>query len=615
MRAYCLIVTFVLSPPSRAARSRRRAGSLLLVAALGLSGCGVFGSDGPDEVASAFVAAFAEGDTARAAELTDSPDAARRGLDAVRSALEPQGMDAEVVAVRERGETAEVAYELSWRWARDRRWEYEGRATLRSVGGEWSVNWQPSVVHPRLGQGETVALRTDPPALAPVLDRDGAELLRPDKVVSVLLHPDEAGEQLDDVVAALGQALEPLDAGISERSITRGLEETEDGEPYVVAALRSADYGAVEEEIYELPGVRFTSRQRLLSPDRDLGSQLVPAIRAAVAEQVEGKAGWRVVTLGPQGAEVDQLHRTPPEPAEAVRSTVSLRAQQSAEAALADVDGAGAIVALRPDSGDILAVAQNEDADDEGAIALTGRYPPGSTFKIVTAAAALDEGLVSVDEKVDCPATTVIENRLIPNDGEFELGTVPFRTAFAQSCNTTFAHLATDLPAESVTEAALRLGIGADFVVPGITTVTGSAEPGDGVVARAEAGFGQGTMLASPFGMALVAATVAHGSTPVPTLLDGARTEATVRGEAPPAGVVDSLRELMRAVVTDGSAAALRDLGDVHGKTGTAQYGDGSRAHGWFVGYRDDVAFAVLLVGADSSGPAVSVAGEFLRGL
>ncbi len=314
------------------------------------------------------------------------------------------------------------------------------------------------------------------------------------------------------------------------------------------------------------------------------------------------------------GAEVASVHRVEARPAEAARTTLSLSAQRVAERALDERDEPGALVAVRPSTGELLAVAQNEPASAEGAIALTGRYPPGSTFKIATAAAALKRG-TAVDTRVECPATTVIEGRRIPNDEEFELGTVPLREAFAHSCNTTFAHLATEIPPEELTRTALSLGIGADYVVPGITTVTGSAEPGQEIVQRAEAGFGQGTMLASPFGMALTSATVAHGRTPVPSLLRDADTEVTKAGEPLPDDVIAGLREMMRAVVTEGSATELRDLPGVHGKTGTAQYGDGTEAHGWFTGYQDDVAFAVLLVGAGSSTPAVGVTHDFLAGL
>ena len=69
---------------------------------------------------------------------------------------------------------------------------------------------------------------------------------------------------------------------------------------------------------------------------------------------------------------------------------------------------------------------------------------------------------------------------------------------------------------------------------------------------------------------------------------------------------------MMRAVVTEGTATRLAGLGEVFGKTGTAEYTDDGRAHGWFVGYRGDLAFAVLVVDGGSSAPAVEIAARFL---
>jgi len=79
--------------------------------------------------------------------------------------------------------------------------------------------------------------------------------------------------------------------------------------------------------------------------------------------------------------------------------------------------------------------------------------------------------------------------------------------------------------------------------------------------------------------------------------------------------VLDTLRGMMREVVLAGTATGLRDLADVRGKTGTAQYGDGTHSHGWFVGYAGDLAFAVLLTDAGSSKPAVQAAHRFLTGI
>ena len=130
---------------------------------------------------------------------------------------------------------------------------------------------------------------------------------------------------------------------------------------------------------------------------------------------------------------------------------------------------------------------------------------------------------------------------------------------------------------------------------------------------RAENGFGQGQVLASPLGMALVAATVARGAAGGARSWSAAAPPRCVRpAQAPDPAALDQLRPMMRAVVTEGTATRLAGLGEVFGKTGTAEYTDDGRAHGWFVGYRGDLAFAVLVVDGGSSAVAVEVAHRFL---
>ena len=98
----------------------------------------------------------------------------------------------------------------------------------------------------------------------------------------------------------------------------------------------------------------------------------------------------------------------------------------------------------------------------------------------------------------------------------------------------------------------------------------------------------------------------------VPQLLPGRATEVTKPATAPDPAALDQVRAMMCAA-TEGTATALNGLGEVRGKTGTAEFtNDGSRAHGWFVGYRGDLAFAVLVVDGGTSEPAVATAGRFL---
>ncbi|GAA1289474.1 penicillin-binding transpeptidase domain-containing protein [Saccharothrix xinjiangensis] len=344
----------------------------------------------------------------------------------------------------------------------------------------------------------------------------------------------------------------------------------------------------------------------------DFAPLVMGTVRQAVGP-LTGTPGWRVAVVDAAGAPVSVLQEQEPQVARSMTVTLDPKVQAAAQAAVDQVGQAAAVVALQKD-GEVLAVAQNAPADGVGRIALENWFEPGSTFKVVTAAAALAGGSARVDTPVACPGKATIGTRQITNDDSFDLGTVPLHRAFAASCNTSFSRLAADLPADALPNAAAYFGLMSDFTVAGITTNTGKVVPAESVAERVEAGIGQGDVLATPFGMALVAATVANGRTPVPQLIRGIPTE----GQAPaalPGGITSALRSMMGEVVTSGTAQELAGFGGVRGKTGTAQFGDGARAHGWFVGYRGDLAFAVLVVGGGSSKVAVSTTASFLSGL
>ncbi|HEV8555026.1 MAG TPA: penicillin-binding transpeptidase domain-containing protein [Actinophytocola sp.] len=569
---------------------------------------------GPDAAADQFLAAFAGGDVGTASGQTDSPDSAKKTMDKVRESLKPAAVKTELGKVDTQEGTAKAAFTITWDLGSNRKWSYQGQLELRSENDQWKVHWAPSLIHPKLAAQQSISVQVQQPLLAPVLDRDGVPLLQPDRVVSVLFEPKKAGDAAG-VAGKLAAALSGFDPTITQRSIVDGSAAAPD-QPYQVAALRQADYDSVKPDIYDLPGVRFTSGPRLLAVDKKLAPALLPGVRRYVEGQVAGLSGWRVVTVDGAGAEVEELYSKPAEPAKAVNATLSTKIQSAAQAALNGVPTSAMIVAIQPSTGELLAVAQNPAADKEGPIALMGRYAPGSTFKIATSVAALESGKVNADTPVGCPGTITIDGRVIPNSNKFDKGTIPMHSAFAFSCNTTFASLAVDLPADALSGAAKKLGIGMDFVVPGITTVTGSVPPATGKTERAEDGFGQGKVVATPFGMALAAATVASGSTPTPSLLRGAETKVNGAGAQPiGAPVLDAVRAMMREVVTTGTATALGSLGDVRGKTGTAQFGDGTHSHGWFAGYRGDLAFAVLITDAGESSKAVQATARFLSAL
>ncbi|MGY6651263.1 penicillin-binding transpeptidase domain-containing protein [Amycolatopsis sp. TRM77291] len=339
------------------------------------------------------------------------------------------------------------------------------------------------------------------------------------------------------------------------------------------------------------------------------------ALSKVASEQNGGTGTPATVTVSrvdASGKPVETLFGQATETGEPLTSTLSVASQTAAQKAVDGFQGPAIIVAMKT-SGELLAVAQNGAAGNQPK-ALNGLYSPGSAFKIATATAALQQGGVTADSPLACPGSEQIGTRTLKNDNGFDLGTVSLKTAFAASCNTTFGRLADQLPADGLAKAASQFGLNADFEIPGLATETGKVEPSAGGDEQVEAGIGQGRVQVSPLGAALMAATVATGKPVVPKLWQGLETKVNAGYQAPPAGVLNQVRAMMREVCTTGTAKALKGSGAVFGKTGTAQFGSGADANGWFVGYRGDVAFAVMLEGSNDSKPAVQLAAKFLAG-
>src|SRR5207302_7839242 len=135
--------------------------------------------------------------------------------------------------------------------------------------------------------------------------------------------------------------------------------------------------------------------------------------------------------------------------------------------------------------------------------ALVGRYPPGSSFKVVTTAALLQAGLTP-STVVPCPPSAVVGGKPFTNfEGEAP-GAVSFVTDFARSCNTAFVGLSGRLTGQSLGDAARTFGFGTKWSLPLASSSGQFTVPGDAAELAADA-IGQGKVLASPLGMALVA--------------------------------------------------------------------------------------------------------------
>ena len=566
---------------------------------------------GPEPTAQAFFAALAKGDTASAAGLSDHPAAARAALNEAWSGLQATALDATVLSSKYAEDTGSVTYRYTWHLPKDRTWTYDGQLNMVRDEGNWEVRWSATGLHPNLGENQTFALRADAPRRASVNERGGTDVLVPGYLYHYALDAKSAAGDLMPTARAVADGLRPFDDTMDAQRLAEQASSSTGALDLIT--LRQSDHERVSVALANRPGVVVTPRAELLPTDERFAPAIISQVKKSVVDQLDGQAGWRVVSVNQNGNDVDVLNEVAGAPAPSVTISLDRAVQNAAQDAVNMVGKKAMIVAIKPSTGEILAVAQNAAADGDGSAATTGLYPPGSTFKIVTAGAAIERDMATPNTLLGCPGTADIGHRTVPNYGGFDLGTVPMSRAFASSCNTTFAELASRMPPKGLTTAAAQYGLGLDYTIDGITTLTGSVPPTVDLAERTEDGFGQGKVLVSPFGMAMVAATVAAGKTPVPQLIEGRPTETS--GERTPISpkMVDALRPMMQLVVTNGTAKELNGNGDVRGKTGEAEFIGGS--HAWFAGYRGDLAFAALIVGGGSSEYAVRMSRDMLNGL
>ncbi|MUL64119.1 penicillin-binding protein [Mycobacterium sp. CBMA 234] len=574
---------------------------------LGSTGCSLFSSPEPQDAFNAFADALHRKDSAAAASDTTDDTAAQP---AIKSMFDGMGKDAalDVKATAGDGDnksTAKIAY--TWSFGPGREFRYDTTAIATKVGEQWKIRWAPALLHPKLRPGVSFQYSENKELLTPVVDRDGQPLLNWQTVGVVTLSRDHI-----ESAAALAPVVARFDNTITGESITNQFNGNQD-DLVTVVKLREADLAQVNDELTPIPGVTVTKQGALLTVDPDLHSPAISGLPDVWQKTIDATAGWSVDLVDDQGRPTDELATAAPKDTQPVRTTLDTKLQRVAQQAVATDPRPTVLVAIAPSTGAILAAAQNDAANAQGPIAFTGLYPPGSTFKTITTAAALQKGLATADTPEPCPGTVTIENRTIPNEDQFDLGTIPLAQAFAHSCNTTMAALADKLPPDALPNTARAFGIGVDFMIPGITTVTGKVPNADTPAQRVENGIGQGTVTVSPFGLAVAEASLAHGSTITPTLLPGQQTTASIGSARIDKPTADALRAMMRLTVTEGTATALKDIDGLGGKTGTAEFGDNTHSHGWFAGIVGDLAFTTLVVGGDSSAPAVTVTGDFLR--
>jgi peptidoglycan glycosyltransferase len=255
--------------------------------------------------------------------------------------------------------------------------------------------------------------------------------------------------------------------------------------------------------------------------------------------------------------------------------------------------------------------------------AMNETFAPGSSFKIVNAAAAIDSGRLSKDSPADASQLTLTGGRTLPNaDGDEQAcsGSPPLIQSFAASCNSTFGRLALDQGQQALGGMAGKFGFNKTVEVEKGMTSAASVYPVKDQLGRdalARSGIGQEVVTATPLQMAMVAQAVANnGRMMKPYLIkrvtapDQSELETAdpqELGRPISADTAAQMQAMMRQVVDNGTARSTVGGNDIAGKTGTAETGRGINEN-WFVGFAPQqnpkVAFAVVTEGPSGSSGA-----------
>ena len=646
----------------RSPTSLPRSPAVVLLVALLLGGCTATPDPDPDtDGAAAAAAALAAGLAKK--DLTPVAFAGATGS-AVNAQLQPlvRGMGPLQPAVTVGGVTTsgdEATATLTFRWSFPgvaEPWSYDSRAALVREGGTWKSIWQPSVLEPSLDAGHRLSQRRLYPERGEVLGEDGERIVTLRPVVRIGL--DKARLKPAQLAGSARRLADLVDI---DPATYRDAVDAAGPEAFVEAiTLRgNAKERPANREVFAIPGALPIQDEQMLAPTRTFARPVlgvvgeatkdeVDASRGAVVagdqvgrsglqkrydQQLRGTPGVQVVRAAlPAGASPSPgssaspsasgspaaepafvLHRVEPVAGRPLTLTLNSGLQRLAEQVLADTRPASAIVALRPSTGAVLAAASGPGADEQS-VATVGQYAPGSTFKVVSSLALLRTGL-RPGSPIECPATVVVDGRRFRNYSDYpqgRTGRIDLRTALAYSCNTAFIGQRERLGNGDLAAAAGSLGLGTDYDV-GFPSFFGSVPDERSATGRAAAMIGQGRNQASPLAMAAVAASVQAGRTVVPHLLADQEVEA--KASPLTAREADQLRQMMRAVATEGSAN--RVLSGVSrpavlAKTGTAEYGDAEprRTHAWMIGAQGDLAVAVFVADGESGS---ATAGPLLR--
>ncbi|MFP2906057.1 penicillin-binding transpeptidase domain-containing protein [Pyxidicoccus sp. 3LFB2] len=588
-------------------------------------------ADGPVEEAEVYLRAWASGDVAALRRAVAAPPATfeeqhqrfRDGLRIVSSRFE-------LGRVEQDGESATATFRAVHMLRGLGEWELQGTLPFIRQEGRWRVRWTPAVLHPQAREGDRFSRTRTWLERAALLDAYGEPLTHVGEVITIGVDPSRVRNRADVITALQAQ----LD--VDPQRVERALGTT--AERFVpIIDVRPERYQLVRPALAPVPGIFFRKKTARLSPSEGFASHTLGRVGEVTAELLSTlgplyQQGDIVGLSGLERAFEPQLAGTPSgdvvftratgetqvvfqfegKPGTPVTTTLRPELQRAAEAALDGVTQPAALVAVDSATGAVLAVVSRPLSQPLHR-ALTGRYPPGSTFKVITTEALLARGM-GTDAPAPCPPGAMVMGKTFRNFEGEAMGNSTLRSVFAHSCNTAFVMLSANLGGAALVEAARRFGFDVEYHA-GLPSPGGTFPMPRDAVELAAASIGQGRVLATPLHLATVAAAAESGRWRAPYLV-------TDLDEGPSASLADgtrgALHVLMRAVVTEGTGKAAAAVPEMAGKTGTAEFGTGTPlpTHAWFIGFRNGVGFAVLVEGGGVGGRvAVPIAAKFASAL
>lgn len=585
---------------------------------------------------------------------------------------------AQVRTALESGYNAQVDWTVTMQSAVLGAINFEYQMALTFEAGRWGIVWSPELIFPGLTGQRRVHLVERTAVRGNIYDRDGLGLAVKGRLVTVGIVPGRlTGENEASTLSELGRILEMPIQDIREAyadALPQWYVPLKDIPPEV----SQANY----ETLVSLPGVELVEKEIRAYPAGDIATHVVGYMGPIYSEDLEewhkrgyqgdelvgqtgleawgepyltGQRGGALTLIDKHGAWVSTLAEHPAVPARSLYTTLRRDFQQTVEALLAEGGKPGAIVALDPRDGAILALASYPtydlnrfvpaisaddwaklDADPQRPLvnrALQAAYPPGSVFKIVTLAAGLEGGGLTRDSHFTCHGTWTSLGAEWPKVCWLKTGhgQIDVITGLTVSCDVVFYEiglLLDTLDASILPTCAQGFGLGqptglqelpeSPGLVPDVTWKRAAYDepwvPGDSV----NLAIGQGFLLTTPLQIARLVSAVANGGVLLrPQIVYRIGDEVALKREAMGRLPVSAehLAEIKEGLLGAGTLPqgtayrAMKDLPfKVAGKTGTAETGD-AEPHAWFVGYapaNDPEIVIAVVIEHGGEGPTIA---------